>query len=135
MLRSLALRDAELSIVLTDDATIHALNRTYRKQDRPTDVLAFAMREGPRARADDSLLGDIVVSLETAARQADEGGRTLAAEVRMLVAHGLLHLLGHDHRNHAEERRMTARTGALVAAARAVNKVGQTTQPRRWLPG
>jgi len=134
MLDALALPDAELSLLLTDDATIHVLNRDHRKKDKPTDVLAFAMREGAHARDADVLLGDVVVSLETAARQARAHHRTLAEEVRMLVAHGLLHLLGVDHRNRAEERRMTARTDLLVAAAAAVNK--PTTKPARhgWLP-
>src|SRR5262245_771314 len=110
MLDALGLADAELSVLLTDDATIHVLNRTHRKKDAPTDVLAFAMREGAHAKRDDALLGDVVISLETAARQAAARQRALDAEVRMLLAHGLLHLLGFDHRNRAEERRMTART-------------------------
>ena len=70
MLEALKLRDAELSILLCDDRTIHALNRTYRRKNKPTDVLAFALREGkpvPGGKA----LGDVVISLDTAARQAE----------------------------------------------------------------
>ncbi len=80
MLRALELSGSELSVLLCDDATIHALNRDHRKKDKPTDVLAFAMREGklpPGAGARVELLGDVVISLDTAARQAEERGRTL----------------------------------------------------------
>ena len=117
MLRALGLEGAELSILLCDDATIHGLNRDYRRKDQPTDVLAFAMREGEGGEASPELLGDVVISLDTARRQAAEGGRAIAREVTVLLAHGLLHLLGFDHRTEAEDRRMRARTDALVAAA------------------
>jgi probable rRNA maturation factor len=117
MLEALRLSHAELSIVLCDDATIHALNRDYRKKDEPTDVLAFSMREGPYAELAGEMLGDVIVSLDTAARQAADKKHALDREVTMLVAHGLLHLLGYDHASRTEERRMTARTDALIAAA------------------
>lgn len=117
MLQALGLEQAELSIVLCEDSAIRELNRSYRRKDRPTDVLAFAMREGEGGHVHPEVLGDVVISLETARRQADRGGRTIALEVTVLLAHGLLHLLGFDHRTDAEERRMKARTDALVAAA------------------
>lgn len=117
MLAALRMRDAELSILLCDDATIHELNRDYRKKDRPTDVLAFAMREGEGGALHPALLGDVVISLETARRQAREHDRTIVAEVTFLLAHGLLHLLGYDHQTDEEERIMRARTDALCAAA------------------
>lgn len=117
MLQALAMPEAELSILLCDDATIHALNRDYRKKDKPTDVLAFAMREGPYAQLAGEMLGDVIVSLDTAARQAAEKKVPLDREITMLLAHGLLHLLGYDHRDRTEERRMSARTDALIAAA------------------
>jgi probable rRNA maturation factor len=117
MLRALALPDAELSILLCDDETIHGLNRQHRRKDKPTDVLAFATREAGIVPGQSHVLGDVVISLETAARQAREQQRTLWDEVTMLLAHGLLHLLGFDHATRAEERRMTARTDALRAAA------------------
>jgi probable rRNA maturation factor len=117
MLAALRMPKAELSVLLCDDATIHALNRDYRNKDNPTDVLAFAMREGPYAELAGEMLGDVIVSLDTAARQAAEKKVALDREVTMLVAHGLLHLLGYDHATRVEERRMTARTDALIAAA------------------
>ncbi len=116
MLRALGMPRAEVSVLLCDDATIHELNRTYRHKDRPTDVLAFALREGEHAELAGDLLGDVVISIETARRQAREHQRTLVDEVRFLLAHGLLHLVGYDHATRAEERRMSALTDALLAA-------------------
>jgi probable rRNA maturation factor len=121
MLSLLELDSAELSIALTDDREIHELNRSFRQRDKPTDVLAFAMREGegpPRdARSESEMLGDVVVSVDTARRQAARRGRSLANEVRVLLAHGLLHLLGYDHRTDAEARRMGTKTRQLSRAA------------------
>lgn len=119
MLEALRMPDAELSILLCDDPTIHALNRDYRDKDRPTDVLAFAMREGEGGGLHAQLLGDVVISMDTARRQAEEHGRSIVGEVTFLLAHGLLHLLGYDHRTRAEERRMSARTDALCATVTA----------------
>lgn len=120
MLGALDLGGAELSVLLTDDATIHALNRDYRGKDRPTDVLAFAQREGeaaPRIPGAPELLGDVVISLDTAAAQARARRRPPLAEVTTLLAHGLLHLVGHDHRDDEEEREMNAAAAALVRRA------------------
>lgn len=139
MLRALALPSAELSIVLCDDRTIHALNRDHRKRDKPTDVLAFALREGKTLPGAEDLLGDVVISLDTARRQAKQRKHDLWAEVTVLLAHGLLHLVGYDHRTDAEERRMNARADMLVAATsarrpqirpRAVDKAGKTVDSR-----
>jgi rRNA maturation RNase YbeY len=107
--------DAELSVTLVDDAEIHRLNRAYRHIDRPTDVLAFAMREGDGADLYPHLLGDVVISLDTAARQAARRGVPLIDEVRVLLTHGILHLLGYDHeRSPAEARRMFRRQRELL---------------------
>lgn len=107
LLRALGESRAELTVSLVDDAEMHRLNRAYRGKDRPTNVLAFAMREGTRAPGDEALLGDVVISLETAARQARDHRVPLAEEVRTLLIHGLLHLLGYDHEGStAEARRM-----------------------------
>ena len=106
---------AELSVALVGDAEMRALNRDWRGQDRPTDVLAFALREGEDAALHPEVLGDVVISLDTAARQAAARGAPVADEVRVLLAHGLLHLLGYDHeRSPAEARRMFARQRALL---------------------
>ena len=107
----------EISIVLTDDDQIQNLNRMYRGKDRPTDVLAFAMREGDFSSVAGELLGDVVVSVPTARRQALQQRRPLLDEVTMLLAHGILHLLGWDHDTAARDRRMRAETDRLCAAA------------------
>jgi len=107
--------DGELSVALVADAEMHALNRDWRGKDRPTDVLAFALREGADAEVHAGVLGDVVISLDTAARQAAARGAAPADEVRVLLVHGILHLLGYDHeRSPAEARRMFARQRALL---------------------
>ncbi|MGQ9631248.1 MAG: rRNA maturation RNase YbeY [bacterium] len=87
---------AEVSVLLTDDEEIRSLNRRYRGVDRPTDVLAFAMGEC-RSAAPDDILGDVVISVDTAQRQAEELGHSLERELEILLIHGILHLLGYDH--------------------------------------
>ncbi|MBW2375729.1 MAG: rRNA maturation RNase YbeY [Deltaproteobacteria bacterium] len=119
MLDSLDLADAELSILLCDDGTIRKLNRRYRKKNKATDVLAFPMQEGSGPAAQPGLLGDVVISLPTATRQAAEHDRPIIQEVTFLLAHGLLHLLGYDHANRREEQDMKARTEGLLAAVDA----------------
>ena len=88
---------AELSLVFVNDREIERLNRKWRGLDKPTDVLAFAQREGEFADPDDPMLGDIVISVETAGRQAEEMGHSLEEEIDILIIHGLLHLLGYEH--------------------------------------
>jgi probable rRNA maturation factor len=119
MLAVLQLEEAEWSILLTGDDQIQKLNGMYRKKNRPTDVLAFAQREGEHAERSGRLLGDVIVSVPTARRQALSSRRDLAAELQMLLAHGLLHLLGWDHDTAARDRRMRRETARLCRAARA----------------
>ncbi len=123
MLAELELERAELSVLLTNDREIHALNLEHREKDRPTDVLAFPLEEGEGVvGAGDGvrLLGDVVISLDTAARQARGRQRELLPEVRFLLAHGLLHLLGYDHGTAPEKRAMDAMTRRLVRAVESV---------------
>ncbi len=87
----------ELSILLTDDAEIQVLNQQYRHIDAPTDVLAFAMREGIGGDLNPELLGDLVISVPTAQRQSVAHGHSLDIELAILSVHGTLHLLGYDH--------------------------------------
>jgi len=117
LLRALDETAADLAISLVDDGAIRRLNRDYRGQDRATDVLAFAMREGRRAPGDAAVLGDVVISLDTAARQARQRGVATADEVRVLLIHGILHLLGYDHERSAlAARRMKGMERHLRAA-------------------
>lgn len=111
--------DPEISLVLCDDAFIQSLNAQYRGQDKPTDVLSFA-------QDDPDLLGDIVISLPTAARQAQAAEWTLESEVALLGVHGLLHLLGHDDETEAGAWEMQAKTEtALREAGVPVPKAGK----------
>jgi len=119
-LAALGREDAELSILLVTDRRIRALNREWRGQDRATDVLSFPISEPPGSG---SLLGDVVISLDTAARRARAEERPIGAELDRYLAHGILHLLGYDHERAEDARRMAvkevelARTEGLVGAA------------------
>jgi probable rRNA maturation factor len=120
MLAEIGAESAELSVMLTNDARIRELNEKHRKKPKPTDVLSFPMDaagQGPSRAA--RLLGDVVISLDTAARQARQRRRELVSEVTHLLAHGILHLVGYDHRTDAEERRMNAAAAKLIHAATA----------------
>ena len=121
MLRYLELPESELSILLTDDAGIQEINRDHRGKDKPTDVLSFPQNEFLRPMVPDNghdlgLLGDVIISIDTAERQAAQRKRPLLDEIRFLLAHGVLHLLGYDHMDPEEKREMTAMTRRLVAA-------------------
>jgi len=109
-------QDHELSILLTNDDHIRELNRAYRQKDSPTDVLSFSQDEGEPFASPVPMLGDLVISLETAERQATSLGHSLAAEVRVLLVHGLLHLMGHDHIESADRASMADAEDALLAA-------------------
>lgn len=87
----------EVSILLTDNAEIHRLNKLYRDVDKPTDVLAFAMREGVDGHLNRDVLGDVIISLPKAKQQADVYGHSFEEEILFLVSHGVLHLLGYEH--------------------------------------
>jgi probable rRNA maturation factor len=102
--------DVEISLLLCDDAAIRALNAAHRGLDKATDVLSFAQE-------DPHLLGDIVISLETAARQAHAAGWPPAHEVALLAVHGLLHLLGHEDDTAAGAALMRDEAAAALAAA------------------
>ncbi len=97
-----------------DDAAMAELNWQYRGVAGPTDVLAFPMAEGPFGELSEALLGDVVISVETAARQAGPAG--LEAELALLLVHGILHLVGYDHGTPGERRAMWRKQAALLAA-------------------
>jgi probable rRNA maturation factor len=110
--------DRELSIALFDDAGMRELNAAWRGRDRPTDVLAFSLEEGPHAERRGRLLGDLAIGVETAARQARARRRSLDDEVARLLVHGALHLIGYDHARPREARRMRAEERRLLRALR-----------------
>jgi probable rRNA maturation factor len=112
-------RPAELSIVITGDMAIRELNRTYRDTDAATDVLSFSQAEGEAFAVPDGEtphLGDVIISLETAQRQADEHRLALQDEVAHLLVHGILHLLGYDHEDAEDEVVMRAHEDAILGA-------------------
>lgn len=102
----------EVSVLLTDDAGIRALNRTYRGEDRATDVLAFPQ---PDTFGQRGLLGDVVISVERAAEQARRAGWSLGRELELLAIHGTLHLLGYEDRTPSARARMRRRERAILA--------------------
>ena len=111
---------AEVSLMFTDDETIHEMNREYRGIDRPTDVLSFALEEGEEEEIyggpEENLLGDIIISVETATRQAEEYGHSVEREMAFLALHGMLHLLGYAHMEEAERQEMRAQEEAILAS-------------------
>jgi probable rRNA maturation factor len=116
-----AIPEADLSIVLVDDARIQALNRDFLAHDAPTDVLSFPADE-PDPETGRRYLGDVVISLARAEEQARERGHAAEAEMQLLVVHGVLHLLGHDHAEPGEKERM------WMAQAQALERLGVSSK-------
>jgi probable rRNA maturation factor len=110
----------EVSVRIIDDAEMRALNKRYRHLDRPTDVLAFAQREGALRHVHPHVLGDIVISFETAVRQAKRG---VFAELLFLFAHGLCHLLGYDHQTAEQDAIMKHRVSLLLCESQRKGRV------------
>ena len=102
VLELLKLNHSELSILLTDDAKIALLNETFRGKKGPTDVLSFPNGEKVGKRL---ILGDVVISVDTARRQARDLGRSLKVQILRLLVHGIVHLMGYDHERGGEEER------------------------------
>ena len=149
MLCLLDLADAELSVLLTDDEEIHDLNRVYRGVDRPTDVLSFSQLDGeplPPTPGIPLVLGDVVVSLDTAARQTLGGCLprlwsalgdptqgppwSLVNEVTFLLLHGVLHLIGHDHEQPQQALEMESIEARLLASTLGLSR-RSVTKPDR----
>jgi probable rRNA maturation factor len=114
-LRRLGQGKAELSVLLVTDGIIRTLNRRWRGNDRSTDVLSFG-RMLPAPPGTPPLLGDVVISFDTAARRARGDRRIIGLELDRYLAHGLLHLLGYDHQRPREARRMAAKEDQLASA-------------------
>lgn len=115
LLAAIGQRESAISLSLIGDGAMRELNRNYRGKDAATDVLSFPMEHAPAPDAE-RLLGDVVISVDTAARQATEYDATLQRELYRLLIHGLLHLLGHDHVRAAERRVMEREERRLAAA-------------------
>ncbi|HKL26027.1 MAG TPA: rRNA maturation RNase YbeY [Desulfuromonadales bacterium] len=109
--------EARLSVLIVNDRQIRAINRDYLQRDKPTNVISFPMQEGAGAGIQPDLLGDVVISAETAQRDAAEAGRSVESEIYFLLLHGILHLLGYDHErgSQADAERMEAREKQIFA--------------------
>ena len=132
LLREANLATAQVDILLTDDATVRSLNLQYRGYDKPTDVLSFAQRDpvegvpsAPALPGEPEMLGDVVISVDTAVRQAEEHGVSLAQELALLAVHGILHLLGFEDESEAGAREMHGREREILGF----------TYPAAALPG
>jgi rRNA maturation RNase YbeY len=118
---------AELGLSFIGDRRMRHLNCRFRHKDRTTDVLAFAMREAYASPLTGGMLGDVVISIPTAVRQAREGQRSIDQEIVALLIHGILHLCGYDHeRSKAEARRMQRRERMVL---RRLGKIPSLVRP------
>ncbi len=95
--------DGELSLLIVDDLQIAEFNKKYLDREGPTNVIAFAMREGRFSHISPELLGDVVISIETAAQEGKNAGMSLTQRFDQLLVHGILHLFGYDHVNDSEQ--------------------------------
>ena len=115
ILNALDFPDGEISILIVDDLQIEKLNRQYLNRTGPTNVIAFAMREGEFAEVSPQLLGDVVISADTAAKEALNAGMSTDRRFDELLVHGILHLFGYDHEESEKEaRRMEEKTRQLL---------------------
>jgi len=101
--------EKELSILLTDDEHIRQLNRQYLNRDKPTNVLAFPVSRGPAEHFESNILGDVVVSVDTAEREARQAGISIENRIYQLLLHGLLHLLHYEHEESEQEAELMER--------------------------
>lgn len=129
-LRALGRREGELSVLLTTDGRMRGLNRRWRDIDRSTDVLSFPLSARPGGGP---LLGDVVLSYDTAARRARGDEHRLEEELDRYLAHGLLHLLGFDHQRAAEARRMARLEARLIGAEGLVGRARDRGMERAWI--
>ncbi len=116
LLKYLNCADKEISITFINDETIQQLNNQYRNKNKPTDVLSFSLQEGEFSSINPDVLGDIVISVETAKTNAEINCLSFEQEINFLIIHGLLHLLGYDHENTTkiETRKMKSRERELL---------------------
>lgn len=114
ILKSLGIFNANLSIVFTTDREIRHLNYLYRRVNRATDVLSFSMREGKRLKRDSSILGDVIISVDRARKQAGRFNSTFKKEIFLYIIHGILHLVGYEDEKPALRKRMRKKETELL---------------------
>lgn len=107
LVKKLELEKCEFNIIIVDNKRIHEINREYRNVDRETDVISFALEDNMDIKYDDfRLLGDIYISIDKCYSQANDYGHSKVREICFLATHGILHLLGYDHMNNDDEKKM-----------------------------
>jgi len=106
--------DGELSIVINDDDQIQAINKQYLNKDRPTNVISFAMQEGQFSQFSGNMLGDVIISIETAQKEADDAGIPFEQRFFDLLIHGILHIFGYDHERSEDELKMNEKAKELL---------------------
>ncbi len=114
----LGLNSKELSLVLMSDSQITQINRDYLGRDKPTNVISFSMAEGEFCGPETGLLGDVIVSVDTAFRHAAQSGEVPDDEVLYLIIHGILHIVGYDHETGEERRKMRKKEAEIFSALR-----------------
>jgi probable rRNA maturation factor len=115
--------ETELSLIITDDEAIRELNRRFRGVDAPTDVLAFGAEAEEHfviASENPPYLGDVVISYQRALAQAEELGHTIGEELKLLIIHGILHLLGYDHQEEADAQKMREKEEHIMSGSQMV---------------
>ena len=118
-----------VGLVFVEDDQITQFNTQYLGEDRPTDVLAFSMREGKALAGDTTFLGDIMISTETARRNAKRFRCSIEKELALYLVHGLLHLLGYEDKTASQKRRMRHKEGEVLGHCRNVVSLKRLTQP------
>ena len=114
--------EGELSVLIVDDVQIAQLNQTYLQRSGPTNVIAFPMREGLYSDVNPQLIGDVVISMDTCIKEAQEASLSVEQRFYQLLIHGILHLFGYDHiQSAAEARIMDAKSNELLALASAID--------------
>jgi probable rRNA maturation factor len=120
ILDALGCPEAEVSVTIVGDRSIRTLNRDYLGRDKATNVISFAMQEGEFGSINPDVLGDVVISADTAAREAEEAGESFLSRLYFLLLHGILHITGYDHERsgEAEAARMEAKEREIFALLR-----------------
>ena len=122
ILNALDCPDGELSIVIVDDGRIAELNQTYLQHAGPTNVISFPMREGDFTQINPQMLGDVVISADTCAQEAEDAGISTENRLDQLLIHGILHLFGYDHvHSESESQVMEAKSNELLAMLETLN--------------
>lgn len=134
--KALDVKGGSLTIILTDNEYIRAINRKYRKKNRPTDVISFSYRDDPFpcGSTGGEFLGDVYLSLERAREQAADNGGSFEDEVKRLLIHGILHLLGFNHERSLKEAKVMKEKEALVWDSLRAGRITKKTAGKRTRP-